>query len=59
MFASGVVKLTSLCPTWWGLTAMPTHYFSQVYLIFQMNIFPTAQVHNKCKIPFLFLHFCF
>jgi len=29
MFASGVVKLTSMCPTWWGLTAMPTHYFSQ------------------------------
>ena len=26
MFASGVVKLTSQCPTWWGLTAMPTHY---------------------------------
>ena len=20
MFASGIVKLTSLCPTWWGLT---------------------------------------
>ena len=29
MFASGVVKLTSLCPTWWGLTALPTHYESQ------------------------------
>jgi hypothetical protein len=29
MFASGVVKLTSGCPTWWGLTAMPTHYSSQ------------------------------
>jgi len=29
MFASGVVKLTSGCATWWGLTAMPTHYFSQ------------------------------
>lgn len=22
MFASGVVKLTSMCPTWWGLTGM-------------------------------------
>lgn len=22
MFASGVVKLTSRCPTWWGLTGM-------------------------------------
>ena len=29
MFASGVVKLTSGCEAWWGLTAMPTHYFSQ------------------------------
>ena len=29
MFASGVVKLQSMCPTWWGLTAMPTHYESQ------------------------------
>lgn len=30
MFASGVVKLTSGCPTWWGLTAMNWHYESQV-----------------------------
>ena len=29
MFASGVVKLTSQCPTWWDLTALPTHYESQ------------------------------
>ncbi|KAL5259903.1 hypothetical protein ACHWQZ_G010130 [Mnemiopsis leidyi] len=29
MFASGVVKLTSGCPTWWGLTAMNWHYESQ------------------------------
>jgi len=29
MFASGCVKLTSGCPAWWGLTAMPTHYSSQ------------------------------
>ena len=29
MFASGVVKLSSLCPTWWGLTALPIHYESQ------------------------------
>ena len=29
MFASGVVKLTSGCEAWWGLTAMPTHYSSQ------------------------------
>nr|XP_018671948.1 lipase maturation factor 2-like [Ciona intestinalis] len=29
MFASGVVKLTSQCPTWWGLTALNYHYESQ------------------------------
>ncbi|XP_072179085.1 lipase maturation factor 2-like [Diadema setosum] len=29
MFASGVVKLTSHCPTWWGLTALNYHYESQ------------------------------
>ncbi|XP_061534187.1 lipase maturation factor 2a [Phycodurus eques] len=29
MFASGVVKLTSRCPTWWGLTAMTYHYETQ------------------------------
>lgn len=30
MFASGVVKLTSQCPTWWGLTALNYHFESQV-----------------------------
>eukprot|EP00794_Sanderia_malayensis_P009003 gene9003-9965_t len=29
MFQSGVVKLTSQCPTWWGLTALNYHYESQ------------------------------
>ncbi|XP_035673677.1 lipase maturation factor 2-like [Branchiostoma floridae] len=29
MFASGIVKLTSMCPTWWGLTALNYHYESQ------------------------------
>ncbi|KAK7486421.1 hypothetical protein BaRGS_00022345 [Batillaria attramentaria] len=29
MFASGVVKLTSQCPTWWGLTALTVHFESQ------------------------------
>ncbi|CAJ0565533.1 unnamed protein product, partial [Mesorhabditis spiculigera] len=29
MFASGVVKLQSNCPTWWGLTALEVHYESQ------------------------------
>ena len=30
MFASGVVKLQSQCPTWWGLTALNHHFESQV-----------------------------
>ncbi|KAL6073670.1 Lipase maturation factor 2 [Balamuthia mandrillaris] len=29
MFASGVVKLSSGCPTWWGLTALHYHYETQ------------------------------
>ncbi|CAH8547195.1 unnamed protein product [Schistosoma bovis] len=29
MFSSGVVKLTSDCPTWWGLKALHWHYQSQ------------------------------
>lgn len=29
MFSSGVVKLTSGCPTWWGLTALNYHFESQ------------------------------
>ncbi|KAJ9576239.1 hypothetical protein L9F63_006901 [Diploptera punctata] len=29
MFSSGVVKLTSECPTWWGLTALTVHFESQ------------------------------
>ncbi|VEL26522.1 unnamed protein product [Protopolystoma xenopodis] len=29
MFASGVVKLTSKCPLWWGLSALDWHFQSQ------------------------------
>lgn len=29
MFASGVVKLLSNCPTWWDLTALTVHFESQ------------------------------
>ena len=29
MFPSGVLKLQSKCPTWWGLTALNYHYESQ------------------------------
>ena len=37
MFCSGIVKLSSRCPTWWGLTALDWHYESQVR---------TASVHT-------------
>ena len=43
MFASGVVKLTSQCPTWWGLTALPTHYESQCI--------PTPLAWNAFQLP--------
>ncbi|TRY58628.1 hypothetical protein DNTS_024780 [Danionella cerebrum] len=33
MFASGVVKLTSRCPTWWGLTGEETHSSIKRYQI--------------------------
>lgn len=29
LFSSGIVKLTSLCPTWWDLTALQWHFESQ------------------------------
>ena len=29
LFASGVVKLTSMCPTWWDLSALYWHFESQ------------------------------
>ncbi|CAH1405828.1 unnamed protein product [Nezara viridula] len=29
MFSSGIVKLTSGCPTWWGLSALSVHFESQ------------------------------
>ncbi|XP_042907628.1 lipase maturation factor 2 [Parasteatoda tepidariorum] len=29
MFASGIVKLTSMCPTWWDLSALYHHFESQ------------------------------
>ncbi|KAG8192356.1 hypothetical protein JTE90_029090 [Oedothorax gibbosus] len=29
MFSSGVVKLTSMCPTWWDLSALHYHFESQ------------------------------
>uniref|UniRef100_A0A224X8N7 Lipase maturation factor n=1 Tax=Panstrongylus lignarius TaxID=156445 RepID=A0A224X8N7_9HEMI len=30
MFSTGVVKLSSGCPTWWGLTALSVHFESMV-----------------------------
>eukprot|EP00096_Caligus_rogercresseyi_P013730 TRINITY_DN6337_c0_g1_i1.p1 TRINITY_DN6337_c0_g1~~TRINITY_DN6337_c0_g1_i1.p1 ORF type:complete len:646 (-),score=91.53 TRINITY_DN6337_c0_g1_i1:88-2025(-) len=46
MFANGLVKLTSECPSWWGLTAMPLHYESQCLpgplAWFAFNYLPSA-----------------
>ncbi|CAH3183458.1 unnamed protein product, partial [Porites evermanni] len=33
MFCSGIVKLSSRCPTWWRLTALDWHYESHVQLV--------------------------
>ena len=39
MFCSGIVKLSSRCPTWWGLTALDWHYESQVQLVCIQHLF--------------------
>ncbi|XP_071955396.1 lipase maturation factor 2-like [Antedon mediterranea] len=65
MFASGVVKLTSQCPTWWGLTALDWHYESQCiptplawymhHLPQWFNALSTAAVYViEIVLPFLF-----
>ncbi|XP_076450495.1 lipase maturation factor 2-like isoform X1 [Babylonia areolata] len=48
MFASGVVKLTSQCPTWWGLTALTVHFESQCI--------PTPLAWYWHHLPVWFLH---
>jgi len=66
MFASGAVKLTSGCPAWWGLTAMPTHYSSQclpTYLAWFANLQPqwlhslAVVVTYVIEMPLTFLFF--
>ncbi|XP_078409286.1 lipase maturation factor 2a [Cetorhinus maximus] len=49
MFASGVVKLTSRCPTWWGLTALTYHYETQCI--------PTAAAWFAHQLPSWFQKF--
>ncbi|XP_059468984.1 lipase maturation factor 2-like [Neocloeon triangulifer] len=48
MFASGVVKLTSGCPTWWDLTALDVHFESQCI--------PTPLAWYAHHLPKWFLH---
>nr|CAD7409137.1 unnamed protein product [Timema cristinae] len=50
MFASGVVKLTSGCPTWWGLTALSVHFESQCL--------PTPLAWYAHHLPEWFLKLC-
>ncbi|XP_067656214.1 lipase maturation factor 2-like [Haliotis asinina] len=65
MFASGIVKLTSQCPTWWGLTALNHHFESQCIptpLAWYWHQFPTwflklsvvATFVIEIAVPFLF-----
>ncbi|XP_063400829.1 lipase maturation factor 2-like isoform X1 [Mytilus trossulus] len=65
MFASGIVKLTSGCPTWWGLTALSVHFESQCIptpLAWYWHQFPEWFLKLSCvatyviemAIPFLF-----
>lgn len=65
MFASGIVKLTSRCPTWWSLTALNYHFESQCiptplawnfhHLPEWFNKFSVAMVYViEIAIPFLF-----
>lgn len=65
MFASGVVKLLSGCPTWWDLTALTIHFESQCiptslawfahhlpYWLLKLGIVGTYVI--EIAIPFLF-----
>ncbi|XP_050408218.1 lipase maturation factor 2 isoform X2 [Patella vulgata] len=65
MFASGVVKLNSKCPTWWGLTALTHHFETQCIpttFAWFWHQFPTWFLKLSCAltyvieipIPFLF-----
>lgn len=66
MFASGVVKLKSGCPTWWGLTALNVHYESQCIptaVSWYVHHFPDW-IHRLCvsmtyviEIPIAFFFF--
>ncbi|XP_069177985.1 lipase maturation factor 2 isoform X1 [Procambarus clarkii] len=65
MFASGVVKFQSGCPTWWGLTALPLHYESQciptplAWYLYQLPVWwhklcVVATFIIEIPVPFLF-----
>ncbi|KAM4618940.1 lipase maturation factor 2a [Polymixia lowei] len=65
MFASGVVKLTSRCPTWWGLTALTYHYetqciptplawFAQQLPVWWQKLSVVATFAIEIAVPFLF-----
>lgn len=49
MFSSGVVKLSSGCPTWWGLSALNVHFESQCI--------PTPLAWYAHHLPVWFLRF--
>lgn len=47
MFASGVVKLTSRCPTWWGLTGEESAEIWRIYLF--PHVLDLLLVQHVCK----------
>ncbi|KAK3928755.1 Lipase maturation factor 2 [Frankliniella fusca] len=49
MFSSGIVKLSSGCPTWWGLSALNVHFESQCI--------PTPLAWYAHHLPVWFLRF--
>ena len=49
MFASGVVKLTSGCPTWWGLTGEPAVMYTCT-LYFQSHHNKHVHVHKQVTV---------
>jgi len=58
MYANGVVKLQSGCPTWWGLTAMPLHYESQcipTYLAWFAYNAPLGELLHKLSVAVTFI----
>lgn len=51
MFASGIVKLTSRCPTWWGLTGEAS-CVTLIFLLFSFEILFQFYVSKMLLLPY-------